>query len=616
MIAWGHFFEFLNALSINTKERGVVYLGQTLLGTQKRFLQEVKIGMDMGVREFVTLKCRQIGISTVSLALDIYWLGMNMVQGAIVVHDEAARDQFRAILQMYMDGLPEEWQLESDQHNRNQLVLENGSMFQYKVAGVKESSTKSLGRSSAISFGHFTEVAFWGDPSQISSLKSSMAEENPNRFFNWETTANGYNHFNDMWNDAHGSVSVRPIFITWWSNEFYRARRDTIKWKQYWGHKARPTEQERDWIKQVKEDFDHDLDDEQLAWYRWNRAEKVTDEEDLYQEFPTTPEDAFQATGSKFFTGKSLNMAFRRVLGEPKPKMYRFQFGEDFTDTNLIESPEKNAHLKIWEEPQTRDLKNPNSQMAYYAIGADPAYGSSETADRYVVQVFRAYANKLVQVAEFCVVDLSTYTFAWVICYLCGCYQPNVYNIEVNGPGGAVIQEIDNLKRLAGKALLPGQSKTMMDVVRKMQEFLYVRPDSVTQRPQGKHTLTTANIKDSYMSMMRDNFERGVLEIHSRPMLDEMKSVIRDGIWIGAEGDGKDDRVIGGALATKAWNDSLRQRLINSNVVWVPEEQRTIQTAQSDSVAGRMIRGYLQQIGAVRKQEAEKRVAAYNTGRK
>src|SRR5258708_17249742 len=377
---WQHFSEFTNALAINTKERGKVFLGQTLMGTQKRWLQEVQLGMEMGVREFVTLKCRQIGISTISLAMDLYWIFGHECQGSIVVHEESAREQFRAILDMYYEGLPSIWKQPVVQHNRHQLLLGNGSLIQYKVAGVRETSTKSLGRSSASSFGHMTEVAFWGDPAQISSLKASQAEENPNRFFNWETTANGFNHFNDMWNEAHGSVSIRPIFVTWWSNEFYRAKIGSLKWKQYWGPKGRATTQEKDWIRQVKQEYDFDIDEEQLAWYRWVRAEKVTDEMDLYAEYPTVPEDAFVATGSKFFTGKSLSDSYRRVLSETKPQSLRFQFGEEFTDTQIAECNERVAHLKVWEEPV---------KGAFYALGADPAYGSSDTADRFVVEVNR-----------------------------------------------------------------------------------------------------------------------------------------------------------------------------------------------------------------------------------
>jgi hypothetical protein len=591
---------FLNALTIDTKEKGAQVLGKALLGTQKRFLAEIRKGLEQDVHEFVTLKARQVGISTISLALDMYHAFKHAgTSGAIVVHEEGAREQFRAIMSTYIAGLPDEWSQDVVVDNKYQLVLGNRSVLQYKVAGVRETSAKTLGRSSALSFAHATEVAYWGDPAQIAGFKATMAEHNPDRFYHWETTANGFNHFERMWREAHDSVSVRPIFISWWSNEFYRVPKGSAKYAQYWGVKGRASAEERDVRRYVERTYGHELDDEQFAWYRWMRAEKITDEMEMRREYPTTPEEAFVASGTNFFTGASLTSAYKRVLGEGRPlACYRFQFGEEFTDTNVIEVPERSAHLKIWAEPV---------KGGFYTLGADPAYGSSEQADKFCISVDRCWGNRVEQVAELNVVDMSTYTFAWVICYLCGCYQPCVYNIEINGPGGAIIQEIDNLRRLAGRSYIPGQAKTMMDVVRKMQEFLYVKEDSLLGRPAGKHTLTTDRIKDSYLSMYRDAFERGVYQPHSRQLLDEMQSIVRDGGWIGASGNSKDDRVIAAALAYKAYNDQLRLKLIARNVVYKEDEKPSAPAKEGPDVGqmvDRAVKGYLVNLGYKRKQEA------------
>jgi hypothetical protein len=609
---FNHFKSFLDALQVNTKERGVVTLGTSLLGPQKRLLQEMQRGMEDGQREFITLKARQLGISTLSLALDMYWLfRFDGTPGALITHDEPAREQFRAIFELYYANLPDMWKQSIVQHNRNQLLLENRSMLQYKVAGLKQTSTKTLGRSSAISFGHFTEVAYWGDPQQIHSLKASMAEHNPLRLFQWESTANGFNHFYDMWDDALSSVTQCAIFIGWWSHEFYRASRDTRIWKQYWGVKGKPTPQEASTAARLKREYDHELDDEQLAWYRWMRAEKVTDEMALMAEYPTFPDEAFVATGSKFFTGQAITENYKQVLRQPAPQSFRIHIGQEFTDTELREVPERLATLRVWEEPVPG---------AFYCLGGDPAYGSSEASDRFAISVLRAYANRLEQVAEFCTVDIAPYTFAWVIVYLAGCYQPCVYNLEVNGPGGAVIQEIDNLRKMAGRSYIPGQAKTMRDVVGKMQQFLFVREDSLYRRPTGLHTLTTQRVKDVYMSGLKDVLERGVFVPHSKYLLDEMKTVIRDGGVIEASGDAHDDRVVSAALAVKAWNDQLRMRLINQNVIWVPPEKRaqyeppdlSTQAGRTSAVVGRQLRTYLKDIGVLHTPKPETGVKAYN----
>jgi len=588
-----HFAQFLGALKINSKERGRIALGPSLLGTQRRLFEQIQMGLAEDVHEFVILKARQLGVSTALLAWDMYYaFNYPGTPGVIVTHDEPSREQFRALLEMYYEGLPGEWQQPIVQHNRNQLVLGNGSMLQYKVAGLKETSSKALGRSSAVSFGHMTETAYWGDPEQIHSLKAAMAEKNPMRFFAWESTANGFNAFNEMWEEAKQAVTIRAVFISWWHNENYRVARGSRVWRQYWGLKGRATEQERDWVKRVKKEYDFDLDDEQLAWYRWIRAEKVTDEMAMFAEYPTLPDEAFVATGSKYFTGQSMSEAYRRVLGEPKNQSFRLQFGAEFTDTTLIDVNDRVATLRVWEEPQAG---------AYYVLGADPAYGSSDGADRFCATVLRAYANRLEQVAEFCTVDLSPYTFAWLIVYLAGAYRPCLYNIEINGSGTAVIQEIDNLRRMSGRSIIPGQAKTMRDVVKNMSEFLYAREDSISGRPMGKHTLTTERIKETYMGLLKDNFERGIFTPHSRYLLDEMKTIIRDGGSIAAQGDAKDDRVIASALAVKAWNDQLRMKLIAQNVVWVPPEQRIERETPPDTVLGRSVRSYLQAYGVLPK---------------
>lgn len=586
-----HFDDFSNSLLINSKEEGVIPLGKSLLGTQKRWLQEVEIGMAEGVREFVTLKCRQIGISTISLAFDLYWpFSIKGMTGAIVVHDESARDSFRATLDMYYDGLPQSWKIGVVQHNRNQLVLANGSGLQYKVAGVKETSKKSLGRSSALMFLHATEVAFWGDPNQVYSLKGTLAEKNPNRLYHWETTANSFNFFYDMWEEAKAAVTQRAIFISWWANEYYRVARDSQVFRMYWGARGRPSKDELEWLPYVKKVYGYDITPEQLAWWRWMRAEKVTDEAAAMAEFPPTEEHAFQATGSQFFSIKNLTDAFKRIALEPKAASYRFQFGKEFHETEII-SPKKESdtQLLIWEEPV---------KGAFYTIGADPAYGWSENSNGFVVQVNRAYANRLEQVAEFRTEGITTYAFAWVIVYLAGAYEPSILNLELNGPGEAVLNEIQNLKKTASLkhvSIRPG----MLNVVQKIQHFLYRRLDSIGGIPTAIHTLSNERLKDSMFSTYRDYFERDILVPHSKSLLSEMREVRRpaDGGAPRAE-SGHDDRVIGEVLACRAWNDQLRTRLIAQNVTWIPPEERPQnEVIVSDTVLGRSLRNYLVDIG-------------------
>ena len=177
------FSRFCNNLRIDTKERGEVVLGKTLLGTQTFVINEIAKGMENGIRDFVTLKCRQIGISTVSLAFDLFWIfKYRALSGALVTHDEPARDQFRVTLDMYYSSLPEEYKQLRLISNRNAMVFANKSRLMFRVAGQKKVGGGGLGRSAALPFLHATEISSWGDPEGLKSLRASLGRKQPEAF--------------------------------------------------------------------------------------------------------------------------------------------------------------------------------------------------------------------------------------------------------------------------------------------------------------------------------------------------------------------------------------------------------------------------------------------------
>ena len=63
------FYRFCSQLKIETKEQGLKKM-DTLLGTQTYVMDEMAKGLDEDVHFFVILKGRQLGITTISLALD------------------------------------------------------------------------------------------------------------------------------------------------------------------------------------------------------------------------------------------------------------------------------------------------------------------------------------------------------------------------------------------------------------------------------------------------------------------------------------------------------------------------------------------------------------------
>lgn len=592
-----HFMAFTQALRIDSKELGVIRLGENLLGTQRWFLRAMTKGFEDGCRNFVTLKCRQIGLSTISLAIDLYWIfKYKALTGALVVHDDPAREQFRQTLGMYCEGLPPEWRRPIRVHNRNHIVFGHGSRLQYKVAGTtSRKASGSLGRSSALAFLHATEMSSWGDEEGLASLRSSLAENNPIRFYHWESTARGFNLFYDMWEEAKKAVSQRAIFVSFWANEFYRSPRDSDVWRAYWGKNGRLTPEERSWVRDVRSLYDVEVDDEQVAWYRWKIAESVGGELMVQQEFPPTEHHAFLATGSQFFGARAISEAIKRVKNQDDPEFFRIEFKANFWETEIVQSSERQATLRIWEHPQT------GSQ---YVIGADPAYGSADTRDNYVVSVWRCFGDKIVQVAEFCDGDLTTYAFAWAMCWLAGAYEPCLVNLEINGPGQVVYNEIQNLKKVAALKLAP-QSRALMNVVRNIQNFLFKRIDQISGAPNALHWQTTLQSKERAMNTYRDYFERGIAVPRSYGLVDEMKGIQREeGKAPEASSRTHDDRVSGASLAVVAWAEMLMIRLSIMGMGYdhsmLRQGDREQQAAVGSDVGNRLVQNMMNRVGFTR----------------
>jgi hypothetical protein len=576
-----NFYKFCNQLKIETKEQGLRKM-DNLLGTQTYVMNEIDKGLKQGIHFYVILKGRQLGITTISLALDLYWHYIhNGLNGTLVTDTEENRDMFRGTLGGYMDGLPKEYKIPILTHNRNSLSLKNRSRIFYQVAGLRAKG--SLGRGKGITFLHGTETSSWGDEEGLASLLASLAETNPKRLYIFESTARGFNMFHDMYVEAKKARSQIAIFCGWWRNELYMADPNSDIYRVYWDGKL--TGEEKEWTKDIKKLYGFEINSRQIAWWRWKLAEGIRDESLMYQEFPPTEDYAFVMTGTSFFSNSRCTDAVK-TLRKKNPSYYRYTFGANFQDTNVLKSTERLATLKIWEEP---------IDTAYYVIGADPAYGSSDWADRFCIQVFRCYADGLEQVAAFATSELNTYQFAWVICHLAGAYKNSTLNLEVNGPGQAVINEMRNLKRMAanmGTAL----GRDLLDVYGSMQNYIWRRNDTMGGVSNSIGWLTTSATKERMLTYMKDYFEREMMNIYDMDTIEEMKTMTRQDGGIYASGRNKDDRVIAAALATAAFAEQVQPRMIAQKITRAISKIQQEFTPEQLAV-GRNVSDYLKRIG-------------------
>ncbi len=568
------FEAFCSKLKVPTKERGVVPL--RFMGTQRYTMQEINSGLREDVHSFVILKGRQLGISTVTLALDLYWLFKHPgLRGLLVTDTDQNRELFRNNITSFMDSLPAAAKPRASAHNRLMLTVgkgENQSMLEYLVAGVRKNG--GLGRGAAGNFLHATECSSWGDEEGYASLMNTLAQQNPNRLYIFESTARGYDMFYEQWEVAKKSKTQRAIFVGWWRNEFYRKERDSTDFKTYWD--GAPTSDERVWIKDVFERYRVNIQPEQLAWWRWYVAELAKGDEMMaLQEMPPTEEYAFQLSGSKFFSGERVNAAYQTAMRAPEPLRYRYTFGLHYEDTEFRETSEDNAEVTIWQMPVERGV---------YVIGADPAYGSSEWADEFAVCVLRCYADRVEQVAEIGTADWNEAQFAWAIAHLAGSYRGAMLCLEMQGPGGAVFNELQNLKRAAGSMRKGDPRLGLYDVVGGMRDYLWKKQDSL-YGSFAYQWQTNAKEKIRMMSTLRSYFERDMITLRSMPCIAQFRNIHRQGDQIGGEGRAKDDRVIALAIATVAWNDWVMEEMRVTNRTWAlenrpPEEPHTETTVE------------------------------------
>lgn len=573
------FLQFCSRLVIDSKEQGLTPL--KLNGAQRFLIDSMCASLEQDVHKFVTLKGRQFGASTVMLALDLFWqFYYQGMQGAIVVDKEKTRDQFKSTLESYMLGLPREWRIPVRQHNRNQLVLQNRSRVAYLVAGGRQSG--ALARGAGLNFLHATEVSSWSDEEGLASLTASLAEKHPNRLYVFESTARGFNIFYDMWQDALRSHSTKGIFIGWWLKEDYALDKDSDLFDVYWDGKL--SQEERRWVKQVKVEHEFDIRPEQIAWYRWKLGEEIHDEKLMMQEFPWLPDQAFILSGEQFFNTSTLLEIKKQIDVSPPPETFSYEIGPEFQNTQLHAA--RDGELKIWQQP---------AADGYYAIGADPAYGGSESGDNFVIQVLRCYADGVEQVAEYASRSGTMYGFAWILAHLAGAYRNVHIILEITGPGNGVWQELQTLpSKLAYQNASEAPVGQLLNIFGNMSHYIYRRPDSMGGGGGFWHWQTTANNKQWSMHQLRDAVERKLLKVRSLDWIDEARYITQDGSSISGEGRNKDDRVMGMALAVEAWVRAVQPMLQAQG------RTRKVagETAPDPTVGNLLVQGYLADLMA------------------
>lgn len=569
-----NFYAYLKRCYVNSKDYGLICLGDNLFMGQIYAITQIFDALEADIHDIYILKSRQLGISTIFRVLIVFLIGVHRgVKGAIVFDTDENKQQARTELTDIIEALPSSLKFPGiKKDNRVGLTLNNTSQILFKSAGVKKSkSSGTLGRSVGLSIAHCSEMCSWDNDEGLQSFKESLSDLNPDRLYLWESTARGFNKWYEMWQDARKDTAhCKCIFLGFWAKDSQRIDRDHPDFDVY--GTIPPSDKEAEKIRLVRERYGVEITAEILAWYRRKVDPTAQAEGDADPEFegtgyqvqdqPWIEEDAFQQTGAIFFSAEKLTEVTNRDVS-PKFNSFFYSVGQEFVDTHIIKAPSaKMAELKIWEEPDAD---------GYYVVGCDPAFGENELNDRSSIQIFRCYADGMDQVAEYACPMPRTEQLAWVLASLLGWYGQGTnaqvkYCLELNGPGTAVFTELRSLRhQIESHSYLDSQvqERGLKDIFRNVKTYIYSRVDAI-QGGFNLHIKTTSALKITLMERLRDALSSGKLRIRSMDLVDELKTIAREGDTIKAPGSMKDDRVLAASFAVHCWETGPRRILMGA----------------------------------------------------
>jgi hypothetical protein len=554
-------YDLLGAVEIDTKEAGRTHIEPWL--SQRIVIDQVCKGLSEGVHEFVILKSRQMAITTTCAIIELFWVLANPgVQGAIIADRTDNLERLRRIFASLLETLPPEWK--SPEHriisnNRSGMAFANRSVIDLLAAA----SNPDLGASRALNLVHSTECSLWKSLAGVESLKASLARQNPNRLYMWESIANGFNWYYNFCQQAKQDRHMRFIFCGYWANPTYAIEKSDDDFKTYWDDGVL-TDEEIQNARFVKQQYGYTIKPEQIAW--WRRESEFRAQEYMWRHYPWHEKQCFVASGSGFFPAtRTLEIAEGLAEGAPY-KGYRYVFEEQFLSSRIEQvapSEKELVNLKVWEAPQPDGI---------YTLGVDPSGGGGGESDDHAVQVLRCYADKVVQVAEFASNKPLTYQLAWVLAHLCGAYRDHITNLEITGVGSAVMPEVRNLRQLAERGVLQSDGTTgnILDMIGNVRWFLYSRPDTLAGAGNIVNWKTNADNKHQVYSELRDSLMLRRMEIRSLRLIQQMQAIILDEGYIGAGPDTgeNDDLVSALVLAHHTWIQWRRAGLVARNLTW------------------------------------------------
>lgn len=475
-------------------------------------LNKAKADFDAGIIteiSMLVLKGRQQGFTTLVTAYQLACCILNRNFQGFTLADNTDNSQaiFQNKAKFPYAQLPDNLKPTEKFNNRKQLLFSK-----INSSWAVDTATKDVGRSRTVNFFHGSECAFWKDG--IARIQAALGEAlTKNCIKIYESTANGYNDYQKMWD----SGSHINCFYEWWRTKEYRVKFHTKELEDKFLDKvARLSDwiwERLRWLRDEKQ-----LDAEQLYWY-YCKWEKYIDKDLIKQEYPCTPREAFLLSGRNVFDTTAL---LTRLESAPKPvKIGYFAYDYDGqTITNIRWINDRGGYIKLYVLP---------GQLGFtsFCIGGDTA-GSDSGDDWFTAHVLDARTGE--QVAHLRQ-QFDADQYAKQVFCLGKYYRDALIGIEANF-----------------------DSFPIMELQRLGYENQYVREaqDTYTGRTEKRFgfkttSLTRPTIINRLVEIVREHCHL----IHDRDTLEELLTIIRNekNGRIEAPAGGHDDEMMGLAIA-------------------------------------------------------------------
>jgi len=193
----------------------------TLNKTQTDFVE------NMGEKNLI-LKARQLGFSSVILAiLTLRFLFKENQRCVVVAHETGATQKLLDRVKFYIKAMEQKFKIKVPlkYNSRSEMVNEGmNSTFYIGTAG-----SRSFGRGDTLTALAFSEYAFFVDPEiMLSGVLQALV---PGGLLFVESTANGFNFFKTLWDEAEERGFKKNFYSSVWgySKEYLDKKKKELK---------------------------------------------------------------------------------------------------------------------------------------------------------------------------------------------------------------------------------------------------------------------------------------------------------------------------------------------------------------------------------------------------